>query len=198
LLKLFNQLISFDFKIAKTKSMKHKTIFNIKINLNEYEYNYQNELTSKLDNLTGNFNQDIINEIVLWKVNRYSLINKNTFSYLNKIRKTDRKIDEELTKKILEKLLATKGIRLPIASSILRFKNPSIYQIIDQRVYRLINNHELKLPYSIKNQIELYLNYLTQLRDICKNKNIPFKKADRILYEIDKILNKDIKLKSYG
>jgi thermostable 8-oxoguanine DNA glycosylase len=148
--------------------------------------------------LTGNFNQDIINEIVLWKVNRYSLINKNTFSYLNKIRKTDRKIDEELTKKILEKLLATKGIRLPIASSILRFKNPSIYQIIDQRVYRLINNHELKLPYSIKNQIELYLNYLTQLRDICKNKNIPFKKADRILYEIDKILNKDIKLKSYG
>ncbi|MCO6472781.1 MAG: hypothetical protein J5I57_03545 [Melioribacteraceae bacterium] len=87
---------------------------------------------------------------------------------------------------------------MPIASSILRFKNPSLYQVIDQRAYRLINDDELKLPSSIENQIDLYLVYLSKLRDVCKNNNIPFKDADRILYEIDKKVNKKIKLKNYG
>ena len=180
------------------KSKEHKTISDIKIQLSEYNYEYQSELTKKLDSISGNFNQSIINEIILWKVNRYAKIEDDTLIYLNQIKKSDRKIDISLTSKILEKLLLTKGIRLPIASSILRYKNSSIYQIIDQRVYRLINDCELKLPSSIKNQIDLYLTYLAKLREICKNKNIPFKDADRILYEIDKKVNKKIKLKNYG
>ncbi|MCJ7650243.1 MAG: hypothetical protein MUP85_16665 [Candidatus Lokiarchaeota archaeon] len=182
----------------KSKSEKHKTISDIKIQLSEYNYEYQSELTAKLDSISGNFNQSIINEIILWKVNRYAKIEDDTLIYLNQIKKSNRKIDISLTRKILEKLLLTKGIRLPIASSILRYKNPSIYQIIDQRVYRLINDCELKLPSSIKSQIDLYLTYLTKLREICKNKNIPFKDADRILYVIDKKVNKKIKLKNYG
>ena len=180
------------------KSKEHKTISDIKIQLSEYNYEYQSELTKKLDSISGNFNQSIINEIILWKVNRYAKIEDDTLIYLNQIKKSDRIIDISLTSKILEKLLLTKGIRLPIASSILRYKNSSIYQIIDQRVYRLINDCELKLPSSIKNQIDLYLTYLAKLREICKNKNIPFKDADRILYEIDKKVNKKIKLKNYG
>jgi thermostable 8-oxoguanine DNA glycosylase len=91
-----------------------------------------------------------------------------------------------LTRQLLVKLLGTKGIRLPMASTILRFKNSHIYQIIDQRAYRLINKDKLKLPRNIDKQIELYLNYLTKMKKICKQKNIPFYKADRILYELDK------------
>jgi len=56
----------------------------------------------------------------------------------------------------------------------------------------------LKIPSSIKDQIDLYLDYLLKLRDVCKNKNIPFKDADRVLYEVDKKVNKKIKLKNYG
>lgn len=184
--------------MKETKSEKHKKLSNIDIQWNEYKYDYQEELTSKLDKLSGDFNQSIINEIILWKLNRYANIDDDTLLNLNKISETDRKINQDLTRKILEKLLLTKGIRLPIASSILRFKNPSLYQIIDQRAYRLINDDELKLPNSVENQIELYLVYLSKLREVCKNNNIPFKDADRILYKIDKKVNKKIKLKNYG
>ena len=107
------------------------------------KYKYQAELTLELDKLETNFNQEIINEIVLWKVNRYVLMQKDTLELLNKIKKTDNILNEELTILILKKLLDKdqKGIQLAMASTILRFKNPSIYQIIDQRVYRFIYNN---------------------------------------------------------
>lgn len=38
------------------------------------KYKYQEELTPKLDELEADFNQEIINEIALWKVNRYVLL----------------------------------------------------------------------------------------------------------------------------
>jgi len=45
-------------------------IFNVEENFGEFKY--QEELTSKLDSYSNDFNQEIINEIVVWKVNRYS------------------------------------------------------------------------------------------------------------------------------
>ena len=178
--------------------MKHKTILNNNIIPIEYEYNYQQLITKKLDALSENFNQSIINEIVLWKVNRYVEVDDETITLLNRIKKDDRKMKIRLTRQLLVKLLGTKGIRLPMASTILRFKNSHIYQIIDQRAYRLINKDKLKLPRNIDKQIELYLNYLTKMKKICKQKNIPFYKADRILYELDKRLNKNVKIKNYA
>ncbi len=90
-----------------------------------------------------------------------------------------------------------------MASTILRFKNPNIYQIIDQRVYRIIYGTELKLPLSfspksIKTQIDIYLQYLNDLRSVCINKQIEFSTSDRILYNVDKRINKNIPLKNYG
>ena len=67
-----------------------KTIFDIEItneDLQNVNYKYQLELTSKLDGLDDDFNQEIINEIVLWKVNRYSFLDDEKFSVLNKINK---------------------------------------------------------------------------------------------------------------
>ena len=71
-------------------------------------------------------------------MNRYSLLEESTLNILNKIDKNSSVLDKILTIELLKELLNTKGIKIAIASTILRFKNPNIYQIIDQRVYRFI------------------------------------------------------------
>lgn len=176
-----------------------KTIFNSDItkeDLHNVNYKYQLELTSKLDDLNGNFNQEIINEIVLWKVNRYSFIDDEAFALLNQINNEDKVLNLEVTTQILTKLLNTKGIQLAMASTILRFKNPNIYQIIDQRVYRFIYGSEIPKYFSSnEKQIELYTDYLQKLNQVCIEKEIDFRLSDRIIYELDKLYNKEIKIK---
>lgn len=193
-------------KIKKIKIMtKHKTVFEENFDLKDSDktYNYQNDLTVKLDNTLQSFNQDVINEIVLWKVNRYAKIDDNILKLINDIDRTTGEINIQKTKEILKKLLLIKGIQLPMASSILRFRNNNIYQIIDQRVYRIIYERQtLKLKtYSseknINEQIDIYLNYLNDLRKICNKLEIPFCDSDRILYNADKRINKEIPLKNY-
>lgn len=174
-----------------------KTIFDIKYNQKEIEFNYQNKLTRRLDFLSRDFDQSIINEIVLWKINRYAELNEPALDLLNQINKRLKKINIEMTRKVLEALLTTKGIKLPMASTILRFKNPNLYQIIDQRAYRFIYGIELKIPNKLDDQIDLYLEYLSKLRKVCDDFNIPFNQSDRILYSLDKKHNKNDKLKGY-
>lgn len=172
--------------------MEHKTLSNSKVDLSAFQYEDQNTLTRQLDELSGDFTQTIVNQIVLWKVNRYAEIDKKTFKLLNTIDKSSTKLDLEFTRQILKRLLVIKGIGLPMASTILRFKNPNIYQIIDQRAYRIINEQSLKIPSNIEAQIDLYLQYLNQLKEVCKKKGIQFCQADRILYLADKEINRKI------
>lgn len=163
-------------------------------------YEYQTELTSKLDSLNSDFDQEILNEIVLWKVNRFGAFDSDAIDLINKIKKTDTQIDTTLTEEILRKLLHKdqKGVRLAMASTILRFKNPTIYQIIDQRVYRFIYGKELKYSETnINEQITVYIEYLNKLRQVCLGHNIQFEKADRVFYSMDKRYNSDVKLKGY-
>jgi len=82
-----------------------------------------------------------------------------------------------------------------MASTILRFKNPDIYQIIDQRVYRFIYGRELKLNSNIDEQIQVYIDYLEKLKEVCEKHKIEFAKADRVLYTMDKEYNADIPIK---
>jgi hypothetical protein len=113
-------------------------------------------------------------------------------------------LDIEKTRKLLITLIQKKGIQLPMASTILRFKNKNIYQIIDQRVYRIIYKGEkLKLKThpndkNLNDQIELYIKYLHDLTKVCKELSIPFDKSDRILFMADKRINKDISLDNYS
>lgn len=175
---------------------KLKTIEDININLEELIYNFQPELTIKLDWLNWDFDQDIINEIVLWKVNRYAWVKDETLYLLNNIDKASENIDLNLTKNILVELLNTKWIKLAMASTILRFKNPNIYQIIDQRVYRIIFGKDLKTTTLKTDQaVELYLNYLIKLNEVCVKYDIKFSDSDRVLYALDKSINKEIKIK---
>lgn len=167
------------------------------------EFKYQKGLTNKLDKLTGNFDQATINEIVLWKVNRYAELTPELINQLNSINKTDTKMNEELTRTILRGLLSAKGIQLPMASTILRFKNPKIYQILDQRVFRIIYGEKLNLGYNQNNkkteeQIEIYLEYLTYLREVSRKLHIEFELSDRILFMADRRINKDVSLDNYS
>lgn len=183
-----------------------KTVFDIDFTFEQSDnlYNYQLDLTAKLDGMNRPFDQQIINDIVLWKVNRYALLSDYSFELLNKIDYKSVDIDINLTIEILKDLLKTKGIQLPMASTILRFKNKNIYQIIDQRVYRIIYmNKKLKLntylsDKNLTTQIDLYLKYLTDLKAICCKHHIPFANADRILYMADRRINKDITLDNYS
>lgn len=164
------------------------------------DYDYQNDLTERLDNLTSDFDQQIINEIVLWKVNRYAKLDPETLDAINKINTTATDIDVALTSEIFHKLLAKdqKGIRLAMATTILRFKNPRVYQILDPRVYRFIYGKNLNVSQTdINQQLEVYLEYLKKLQDISKLHNIAFEQADRILYKMDKLYNVDLNLNGY-
>ena len=178
---------------------KIKTIQEFsRINCPIENYSYQNLLTPKLDGLTGDFNQEIINEIVLWKVNRYALIEPKILDLLNQIKKEDQVLDKSLTREILSELLGKghKGIRLAMASTLLRFKNPRVYQILDQRVYRFIFGKELKYSLTnIEDQIKTYFHYLERLKEVCEEKKIEFNDSDRILYMMDKKWNTNHKLK---
>ena len=183
----------------------HKTVFDydFRITQEDLKFEYQESLTNKLDLNLIDFDQNTLNEIVLWKVNRYAEFDSELISLINSINSTDLEIDMDKTKIILRSLLNTNGVQLAMASTILRFRNPSIYQIIDQRVFRIIyKNKELKLNtyLSEKNlnyQIELYLQYLTDLKKVCTDLDIPFDNSDRILFMADRRINKEHKLKNY-
>ena len=183
----------------------HKTIFDsdFKITQEDLEFEYQKSLTEKLDSIKNDFNQNTLNEIVLWKVNRYAEFNNQLIELINAIQPQETEINIDKTKLVLRELLRTNGVQLAMASTILRYRNPNIYQIIDQRVYRIIyENKELDIKTypSEKNldyQIDLYLNYLSDLKKVCSNLTIPFELSDRILFMADKRVNKAHKLKNY-
>jgi len=158
-------------------------------------FNLTNNLDKKVD---IDFTQDIINEIVLWKVNRYVTINDSEwikdFNELKYIE--DLETNEKQIRNILEKMLKTHGIRLPMASTMLRFRNPKVFQIIDERTFRIIfgNNLEMRKKYdayNVSDRIGAYFEYLKKLRLDCKKKNIEFSEADRILYQYDIEENKN-------
>ena len=165
-------------------------------------YAYQRELTQRLDGHTGDFDQTVLNEITLWKVNRYPVIDSGVISQLNEIKKTDRAYNEKIVRDLLNRLLACRGVQLPMASTYLRFKNPSLFQIIDQRVYRVLYGKVMVLPgaYNAVNRmklVDIYFDYLREIRTRCETLGIPFEEADRILYNADKRINKATRLKNY-
>ena len=165
-------------------------------------YDYLLDLTAKLDAYDSAFDRSMINEIALWKVNRYPVVPDDVLTKLNRISKTDEAFDPESIRELLLLLLACHGVGLPMASTFLRFRNPKLFQIIDQRVYRVIYGREMKLPSKSSQPggnklVDVYLEYLRKLRETCIELDIPFEESDRILYMADKRINKNVKLPNY-
>jgi hypothetical protein len=132
------------------------------------------------------------------------MLDNETLGLINDIDPNSKEININKTRKILKTMIQKKGIQLPMASTILRFKNKKIYQIIDQRVFRIIyKNKKLSLKSyqnekNMNDQIDIYIQYLKDLANVCDNMKIPFDKADRILFMADKRINKDISLDNYS
>lgn len=195
-----NLLFEINFNNMKLKTILDK---DFKILNSDYQFDYQIELTAKLDFGKALFDQNVLNEIVLWKVNRYAKFEKSLIDEINSIDSTIEQLDIQKTTRVLRMLLKTKGVQLPMASIILRFRNPKTYQIIDQRVFRIIyEGKEFKVSNylnekNIQNQIDLYLKYLIDLRAVCSKLDIRFEHSDRILFMADKRLNKNFKLRNY-
>lgn len=90
---------------------------------------------------------DIINQITLWKINGQVHLGSETIEYLNSVAKSVKSPEDALNntdvKELLNELLEAKGIRLPLASTILKFYQPKAFPIIKQRAYRQVFAQEL-------------------------------------------------------
>ena len=151
-------------------------------------YKYQPELTPKLDDLGQTpFTDEIINEIVLWKVNRYAHLDECLLLSLNALAHLSPRQHRD-AKEVLFDLLDIKGVDIAMASTLLRFRNPSVFQIIDQHAYRAVCGR--KLPYTTKNprKVEMYFDYLDELIDLCKATASAFETIDRVLLGLFKLL----------
>jgi hypothetical protein len=154
-------------------------------------FNYQTELTSKLD---GIGNEDIstplLHEIVLWKVNRYPRISEDLLIQLNELKNALPK-KHRAAEQILIRLMQCAGVDLPMASTLLRFRNPNVFQIIDRHAYRAL--YGCDYPFysysSAKEKAVEYFKYLDALHSLAESKQLQFSDLDRILYVFDKQLN---------
>lgn len=152
-------------------------------------FNVYPELTEKLDSADWNFSQELINEIVLWKVFRYVKVPDELLVSLNGLRNLQpgnhRSGETEL-----KNLLACGGVRLPMASTILRFANPNVFQIYDRHICRAMSAACDKVaPKKAEEAVEKYWFFLDELVVLCGRLGIPFQNADRILFEFDKAVN---------
>ena len=159
------------------------------------DYKYQPELTRKLDGLAQTeFTQELINEIVLWKVNRYALLDRELLSHVAGIRSL-RTGEHRQAQAVIAELLKVHGVDLPMASAFLRFRNPSAFQIIDRHAYRAIygSNYPIHTTSSSAKKTALYFSYLDDLATLCAVKGLKFETIDRVLYQFDKTKNGPLK-----
>jgi hypothetical protein len=160
------------------------------------KYRFQGRLTKQLDRLSS-LDQQALNEIVLWKVNRYVSFPPDLFKRLNEFRPGGANQGDRMTvRDVLKQLLRVDGIALPMASTVLRFINCDQFAIIDWRAYevaypcvdgRLYVVHGKRSPRQIEPQSQTYFDYLDRVQDLCKTSDgIPFYEMDRLLYQLSK------------
>lgn len=151
-------------------------------------YQYQPELTKRLDKLKSRqLTQTLVNEIVLWKIDRYVAPSGKTMRSLNKLKRLKRG-EHRKAKVAIENLLSESGIGLPMASTLLRFRNPNAFQIIDRHAYRAVYGRKYTLTKKspLKAQMDTYFQYLDYLIVISKRKSVDYKLLDRVLYVFDR------------
>src|SRR4030067_3156173 len=131
-------------------------------------YKFQPELTKRLDNLENvSIDQSLINEIVLWQVNRYVCLDNENMEQLKKL-KLLKAGEHKNANDILKALLGVNGVDLPMASTILRFINPKVFQIIDRHAYRAVYGRKYSLyqTTSPERKISVYFEYLDNLTEL--------------------------------
>ncbi len=169
--------------------MDYKEILNRFIYEDETEIN---ERIASANNSDYRENRDIINKIVLWKMNRTPEVSDEVIDAiysLSEIASPEEAAQSERTREVVEKLLMSKGMKLPMASTVLHFYFPNLYPIIDQRAYREL--YGIEYPRSIikvEKLVDIYVKYIIDCRNYHQKKcpQIPFSKVDKLLYQLDK------------
>lgn len=159
-------------------------------NLSEYlkRYAYQPRLTAHLDSLPDEpLSQDTVNEIVLWKVNRYVALPNELRDSLHVLRALSTQ-DHRQAEPVLLNLLDCRGVDLAMASTFLRFQNAPVFQIIDQHAYRAVfgKRYPLHSKTPSHTKVSVYFNYLDLLCSLATSSGVAFRELDRILYVFDK------------
>jgi hypothetical protein len=152
------------------------------------DYRYQPKLTESLDALDQQpFEQTLIDKIVLWKVNRYAPLSLASLEALNGLADLEPG-SHRSAHDALAALLQEQGVDLPMASTLLRFRNPKTFQIIDRHAYRAVygGDYPLSSGSNEEAKIELYFCYLDDLIALGRAKNLDFRTLDRVLYVFDK------------
>jgi len=167
-------------------------------------YNYLPELTAKLKRICRRpLNDGLLNQIVLWKVNRYAEIDDDLLQRMNLLAKVKPGMHTK-AEDVLLCLLSCKGFNLPMATTILRFLNPDTFQIIDRRAYRAVYPEEYPRCLSTtkkdekvrKDKVRRYFLYLDKLRTLCRQRgDLEFRTADEALYQYDKDTNRKLRPK---
>jgi thermostable 8-oxoguanine DNA glycosylase len=155
------------------------------------KYKYQRTLTKRLDDLEDlDLTPEMLNEIVLWKVNRYVSLDGDQLCRIDALR-TLESGEHKKALSVLKDLLEAHGVDLPMASTFLRFRNPSVFQIIDRHAYRALygRDYNLYTKTSVTKKIEVYFAYLDDLHHLCDAKELSFSTMDRVLYVFDKETN---------
>ena len=174
--------------------------------LKNYTYDHGDKILSRIkNNKKIEDQQDIINMIILWKINRQAKLDVAVLKKLLQVHKIqfdslcNNKKTEDQVKDLLSSLIQTKGIRLPMASTILHFYNPETFPIIDQRAYRELYKKEAP-RFTEKNSCDIYIKYVKDCykywEDNCKCVGIGFSDTDKILYQLDK--NENNPVRGYG
>lgn len=155
---------------------------------------YLNDLTAELDRHKGPFSKKHLLTITLWKLNRYPRLTPVTIRQLNDLK---RRYSKRKAEECLRALLNTHGVGLAMSSTYLRFLLPQRFAIIDQRAYRVLYGKAMPTKHRIDDLTTLYFTYLQDLKEKSLAKGIPFHLADRILYDIDRRVNKSNNLQNY-
>lgn len=154
-------------------------------------YTHLPGLTRRLDRLEdAEFTPNLINEIVLWKVNRYVSLTPELLRQIGHLRRLKPNQHRE-GESVLLALLECRGVDLAMASTILRFRNPAVFQIIDRHAYRAIYGtvYPLSTKCAVDRKVKLYFDYVDALVDLCAAKGEPFETIDRVLYKFDQAKN---------
>ena len=156
------------------------------------DYHYQPALTEELDAVGPEpFDQARINEIVLWKVNRYAPLSTAALNAINHVAGLRNGEHHKPAKELLV-LLEQPGVDLPMASTFLRFRNSRTFQIIDGHAYRALFGKPYPFRPSSRDhkaKVDTYLAYLDALVALAKAENMPFETMDRVLYCLDRAEN---------
>lgn len=151
----------------------------------EFDYNKEETLALK-QSMAGNESPSIgdLRRIALWKIDRVLDVPEALLERLG-----DLAGDETLThrsskvKEVIDALVSQPGIGMPMASAILKFLRPDVFPIIDVRAYRALMGKRL---YYASYNVDLYLAYIDELKQLSERTGIALSEVDEQLYCFDR------------